>query len=118
MGDASRANVDDEVVYSYNVSNNGTTTMSNIVISDSMVRTFQASAVRVYRYVEAPWQTILLELVFRGSYGHGENTSSCFNFFWPYNREENSSWVENRRTIPTKKLSRDTRAWTYMLFNV
>lgn len=45
MGDANRASVDDEVVYSYYVSNNGTTTMSNITISDNMVRTLQDSAV-------------------------------------------------------------------------
>lgn len=46
MGDAVRANVDDEVVYSYDISNNGTTTMSNITISDNMVRALQDSAVR------------------------------------------------------------------------
>lgn len=50
MGDAGRANVDDEVVYSYDVSNNGTTTMSNIIISDSMVRTGPGSVVRVKVY--------------------------------------------------------------------
>lgn len=38
MGDADRASVDDEVMYSYDVHNNGTTTMSDIQIVDSMVR--------------------------------------------------------------------------------
>lgn len=51
MGDASRANVDDKVIYSYDVINNGTATMLNITISDSMVRFSQDSAERVY-YVE------------------------------------------------------------------
>lgn len=47
MGDSSGAKVDDEVKYSYDVSNNGTTTMSNITISDNMVRTFHDKAARV-----------------------------------------------------------------------
>lgn len=47
MGDASRANVDDEVMYAYDVINNGTATMLNITISDSMVRFSQDSAERV-----------------------------------------------------------------------
>lgn len=41
MGDADRANVDDDVAYSYDISNNGTTTMSDVEISDNNVRTSQ-----------------------------------------------------------------------------
>lgn len=39
MGDADRANVGDEVAYSYDVRNNGTTTLSGVQIEDDMVRT-------------------------------------------------------------------------------
>ncbi|CAM9230892.1 unnamed protein product [Scytosiphon promiscuus] len=42
MGDADRANVGDEVVYSYDIHNNGTTTMSDIHIEDDMVPTSDA----------------------------------------------------------------------------
>lgn len=43
MGDADRANVGDEVGYSFDVSNNGTATMSAIKISDTMVRTCRSA---------------------------------------------------------------------------
>lgn len=45
MGDAGRANVGDEVAYSFDITNNGTATMSAIKISDSMVGTRLSNAV-------------------------------------------------------------------------
>ncbi|CAM9249880.1 unnamed protein product, partial [Hapterophycus canaliculatus] len=42
MGAADRANVDDKVAYSYDIHNNGTTTLSEIQIEDSMVPTSEA----------------------------------------------------------------------------
>jgi len=46
MGDADRASVGDEVAYSFDVSNNGTATMSSIKISDNMVRTCRSRLCR------------------------------------------------------------------------
>lgn len=40
MGDPDRAEVDDEVVYAYDIKNNGTTTMSDIELADGKVRIY------------------------------------------------------------------------------
>lgn len=49
MGDADRAEVDDEVAYAYDIHNNGTTTMSGIELSDGNVRTLSQCTGIVWR---------------------------------------------------------------------
>ncbi|CAN0561142.1 unnamed protein product, partial [Ectocarpus sp. 12 AP-2014] len=108
MGDADRASVDDEVVYSYDVHNNGTTTMSDIQIVDSMVPTTgsdaelscNASLASISPGASINCQALIAFLVRQADIDSGESTSAVVVKAMPPAADAEPITSSSRSTVP------------------